>query len=156
VRSVLGTRLPPEACRDKRRRGLDDPHGIGAEVFGVRPGLCVRAERLGEGQPVAVRRRLMKGWGRHLRPSRPEPRRGHASRLLAGRLAVGSAGYRIGVGETGRVREDIARATGIAMERYSLTESGAVALLTRLAKRREVALGVIALAIIAASRRRAD
>ena len=72
------------------------------------------------------------------------------------RLAVGSAGYRVGVVETARVREDIARATGIAMERYSLSESGAVALLTRLAKRREVALGVIALAVIAASRRRAD
>ena len=52
--------------------------------------------------------------------------------------------------------EDIARATGIAMERYGLTEGGALALLARLAKRREVALAVIALAVIAASRRRAD
>ena len=53
-------------------------------------------------------------------------------------------------------QEDIARATGIAMERYGLSEGGALALLGRLAKRREVALVVIALAVVAASRRRAD
>jgi AmiR/NasT family two-component response regulator len=53
-------------------------------------------------------------------------------------------------------REEIARATGIAMERYGLTEDGALALLGRLAKRRNVAIAVIALAVIAASRRRAD
>lgn len=60
------------------------------------------------------------------------------------------------VGETASNGEEIARATGIAMERYGLTERGALALLTRLAKRREVALAVIALAVVAASRRRAD
>ena len=53
-------------------------------------------------------------------------------------------------------RDDIARATGIAMERYGLTEGGALALLTRIARRREVAIAVIALAVVAASRRRAD
>lgn len=53
-------------------------------------------------------------------------------------------------------REDIARATGIAMERYGLTEGGALALLARLAKRRKVAIAVVALAIVAASRRRAE
>jgi AmiR/NasT family two-component response regulator len=52
--------------------------------------------------------------------------------------------------------DDVARASGIAMERYGITEQGALALITRLAKRRDVALGVIALAIIAASRRRAE
>jgi AmiR/NasT family two-component response regulator len=72
------------------------------------------------------------------------------------RLTQAPAGYLPRVSETARAKEEIARATGIAMERYSLTESGAVALLTRLAKRREVALGVIALAVIAASRRRAE
>ncbi len=52
--------------------------------------------------------------------------------------------------------EDVARATGIAMERYGLNEVTARELMARLAKRWDVALGVIALAIIAASRRRAD
>ena len=52
--------------------------------------------------------------------------------------------------------DDVARASGIAMERYGITEQGALALIARLAKRREVALGVVALAIIAASRRRAE
>ena len=52
--------------------------------------------------------------------------------------------------------DDVARASGIAMERYGITEQGAVALLARLAKRRGVALGAVALAIIAASRRRAE
>jgi AmiR/NasT family two-component response regulator len=55
----------------------------------------------------------------------------------------------------GKAREDVARASGIAMERYGLSESSALALLGRLAKRKGVAIGVVALAIIAASRRRA-
>ena len=42
------------------------------------------------------------------------------------------------------------------MERYGITEQGAAALIARLAKRHGVALGVVALAIIAASRRRAE
>jgi AmiR/NasT family two-component response regulator len=51
---------------------------------------------------------------------------------------------------------DVARASGIAMERYGINEQRAVALITRLAKNHGVALGVVALAIIAASRRRAE
>ena len=42
------------------------------------------------------------------------------------------------------------------MERYGINEQGAVALIARLANKRGVALGVVALAIIAASRRRAE
>ena len=60
------------------------------------------------------------------------------------------------MGNAASGREEIERATGIAMERYGLTEGGALALLARLAKRRDVALAAIALAVIAASRRRAD
>ena len=52
--------------------------------------------------------------------------------------------------------DDVARASGIAMERYGINEQGALALLARLARKREVALGVVALAVIAASRRRAE
>ena len=51
---------------------------------------------------------------------------------------------------------DVARASGIAMERYGVTEQRAGALIARLAKRHGVALSVVAVAIIAASRRRAD
>lgn len=53
-------------------------------------------------------------------------------------------------------REDVSRASGIVMERYGLTEGGSVALLRRLAKRHRVTIGVVALAVIAASRRRAE
>jgi AmiR/NasT family two-component response regulator len=52
--------------------------------------------------------------------------------------------------------DDVARASGIAMERYGLDHIASLALLTRLAKRRGVAVGVIALAVIAASRRRGE
>ena len=52
--------------------------------------------------------------------------------------------------------EDVSRASGIVMERYGLTEGGSVAFLRRLAKRHSVAIGVVALAVIAASRRRAE
>jgi hypothetical protein len=71
----------------------------------------------------------------------------------------GSAGYVESVPNEPKeasTEADVARASGIAMERYGLTEPRALALITRLAKRRGVALGVIAVAIIAASRRRAD
>jgi AmiR/NasT family two-component response regulator len=52
--------------------------------------------------------------------------------------------------------EGVSRASGILMERYGLTESRAVALLRRLAKHYRVTIGVVALAVIAASRRRAE
>ena len=52
--------------------------------------------------------------------------------------------------------EEVSRASGIVMERYGLTEGGSVALLRRLAKRHRVTMGVVALTIIAASRRRAE
>ncbi len=51
---------------------------------------------------------------------------------------------------------DVARAGGIAMERYGITEARALAMITRLARHHGVTLGVVAVAIIAASRRRAD
>jgi AmiR/NasT family two-component response regulator len=51
---------------------------------------------------------------------------------------------------------DVARAGGIAMERYGITEPRALAMMTRLARRHGVTLGVVAVAIIAASRRRAE
>ena len=41
------------------------------------------------------------------------------------------------------------------MERYGLSDAGALAMLGRLAHRKGVALGVVALAIVAASLRRA-
>ncbi len=59
------------------------------------------------------------------------------------------------MGDTNAGEEAVAQDTGIAMERYGLTDVGALALLARLARKREVALGVIALAVVAASRRRA-
>ena len=40
--------------------------------------------------------------------------------------------------------EDVARASGVAMERYGLSESAAVALLSRLAIRQGVTVGVVA------------
>ena len=60
------------------------------------------------------------------------------------------------MGTEGSSRDEIARATGIAMERYGLSEGGALDLLRRLAKRRGVAVAVVALAVVAASRRRAN
>ena len=61
----------------------------------------------------------------------------------------------MGPAADGDAGEDVARASGIAMERYGLNEPGALALMGRLATRKGVALGVVALAIIAASRHRA-
>ena len=59
------------------------------------------------------------------------------------------------VGDTAGSGDEVARATGIAMERYGLSDVRALALLRRLAQKKGVALGVIALAVVAASRRRA-
>jgi AmiR/NasT family two-component response regulator len=47
--------------------------------------------------------------------------------------------------------DTLGEARAIAMERYDLTEGGAVALLTRLARRHKVELQVVALAVVAAA-----
>ena len=52
---------------------------------------------------------------------------------------------------TDRAWDAVDEARAIAMERYELTEGGAVALLGRLARRHRVELQVVALAVIAAA-----
>jgi AmiR/NasT family two-component response regulator len=52
---------------------------------------------------------------------------------------------------TNTVGEASASAIAIAMERYDLSEVGALALLSRLARRHRVELQVVALAVVAAA-----
>jgi hypothetical protein len=73
-----GEGLPPGACRNGRRHGLDNPHALGAAVLGIRSRFFVLAESLGEGQPVALRRRLKGDRLGRLHPTRPKPQCGHA------------------------------------------------------------------------------
>ena len=58
--------------------------------------------------------------------------------------------------EAARTRDLVGRAVGIAMERYGLSDHRAFALLTRLSQHHDVALPVVAQAIVSASEGRAD